>query len=178
MSSRDAVAMLVDEGYDRADVLAAYDSLIAAGLDHVTDDDNAVTPDELDVLRAQLGAPDVVTVVPQGFCYMHGCTHAESWDTCRPDLLPGGPRPLSHFVHTLLVLGDDAGMAALSMPSAVDGTPTECLTYAGTLSAIADELRRQAEAWTHMALGSGASYTDVAHALGISRQAAHKRFSR
>lgn len=48
-----AVETLVSEGYAQADVLAAYDSLIESGLKFDTDD-NAITADELQVLRDQL----------------------------------------------------------------------------------------------------------------------------
>lgn len=50
-----AVATLVAEGHREADVIAAYDSLIAAGLENDTDD-NSITADELDLLREQLAA--------------------------------------------------------------------------------------------------------------------------
>lgn len=50
-----AVDTLVAEGYAEADILAAYGSLIDAGPE-VNNDENAITPAELDVLRDQLNS--------------------------------------------------------------------------------------------------------------------------
>jgi len=51
-----AVQTLTDAGYDEADVLAAIDSLIDAGLDAEQDDDNETLFSESDmaVIKAQL----------------------------------------------------------------------------------------------------------------------------
>ena len=50
-----AVTILTAEGHTLADVLAALDSLIAAGVDHAADDGSALlTGDDLDVVRKQL----------------------------------------------------------------------------------------------------------------------------
>ena len=59
LTADQAVAILIGEGYDRAVVLAAVDSLIVAGLDaEQPDDGTLLTAGELDVLREQLDAPD------------------------------------------------------------------------------------------------------------------------
>jgi prevent-host-death family protein len=52
-----AVTALVSEGHDRADVVAAIDSLINAGLDLEQPDDGTILSyGELDVLREQLAS--------------------------------------------------------------------------------------------------------------------------
>jgi hypothetical protein len=50
-----AVQTLVKEGYDRDDILAAYDSLIEAGLE-TPNDENSISAEELDILREQLNS--------------------------------------------------------------------------------------------------------------------------
>ena len=51
ISAEQVVDMLIAEGYARADVLTAYDSLIESG---VEDEANALTAEEVQVLRDQL----------------------------------------------------------------------------------------------------------------------------
>lgn len=55
ITAEDAINTLVSEGHDRDDAVAAFDSLIDAGLELAQPDDGCViTPEELDVLRDQL----------------------------------------------------------------------------------------------------------------------------
>ena len=53
-------------------------------------------------------------------------------------------------------------------------SPAEALAAVVALRLLADKLERQA---TREALAQGWSWADIAEALGISRQAAHKRLS-
>lgn len=55
MTADDALIALVNEGYDRADVVAVIDSLINAGLElDQPDDATMLTAGELDLVRTQL----------------------------------------------------------------------------------------------------------------------------
>lgn len=55
MTADDALITLVNEGYDRADVVAVIDSLINAGLElDQPDDATMLTAGELDLVRTQL----------------------------------------------------------------------------------------------------------------------------
>jgi DNA-directed RNA polymerase specialized sigma24 family protein len=60
-----------------------------------------------------------------------------------------------------------------SLPSADD--PAEALAAVVALRLMADRLERQA---VEQALAQGWSWSQIAEALGVSKQAAHKRLSR
>ena len=56
INAETATLILTAEGYNAADVLAAIDSLIEAGLTVESDNETVLTDDEMDLVRDQLNS--------------------------------------------------------------------------------------------------------------------------
>lgn len=110
------------------------------------------------------------TVVAQGFCYRCGCepddhhTRLGCFHHPQPELAQAIAR------RAILAGTEHLGACLLDEGRELDGLTA--------LHTMADETARVTGLWVSLARERGASWAQVGQALGMSRQAAHERFSR